>query len=89
MIGELSRQQSMALLRTMLVMRRFEELLIQTQKSGVSFGHFHVYVGQECTGAAAIALLDSQDRIVTTHRNHGHLLARGADPKRLYAEIMG
>jgi len=89
MIPESSRQQSTALLRTMLVMRRFEEVLIQTQKSGVSFGHFHVYIGQECTGAAAIALLDSQDRIVTTHRNHGHLLARGADPKRLYAEIMG
>jgi len=73
----------------MLVMRRFEEVLIQTQKSGVSFGHFHVYIGQECTGAAAIALLGAEDRIVTTHRNHGHLLARGADPKRLYAEIMG
>jgi acetoin:2,6-dichlorophenolindophenol oxidoreductase subunit alpha len=79
----------MKTLRTMLVMRRFEEVLIQTQRSGVSFGHFHVYIGQECTGAAAIGLLGAEDRIVTTHRNHGHLLARGADPRRLYAEIMG
>ena len=79
----------MNMLRTLLLMRRFEEVLIQTQKSGVSFGHFHVYIGQECTGAAAIELLSGDDRIVTTHRNHGHLLARGADPKRLFAEIMG
>ncbi len=79
----------MKMLRTLLLMRRFEEVLIQTQKSGVSFGHFHVYIGQECTGAAAIALLKDEDRVVTTHRNHGHLIARGADPKRLYAEIMG
>jgi acetoin:2,6-dichlorophenolindophenol oxidoreductase subunit alpha len=79
----------MNMLRTMLLMRRFEEVLIQTQKSGVSFGHFHVYIGQECTGAAALAQLGAADKIVTTHRNHGHLLARGADPKRLYAEIMG
>lgn len=89
MISELNRQQSMELLRTILVMRRFEEVLIQTQKSGVSIGHFHVYIGQECTGAAAIALLEARDKIATTHRNHGHLLARGADPKRLYAEILG
>jgi acetoin:2,6-dichlorophenolindophenol oxidoreductase subunit alpha len=79
----------MRLLRTLLLVRRFEEVLIQTQKSGVSFGHFHVYIGQECTGAAVIAELTPDDRIVTTHRNHGHLLARGADPKRLYAEILG
>jgi len=85
----LERPQLLDLLRTMLVMRRFEEVLINSQQSGVSFGHFHVYIGQECTGAAAVALLDPHDRIVTTHRNHGHLLARGADPARLYAEIMG
>lgn len=79
----------MKVLRTLLLMRRFEEVLIQTQNSGVSFGHYHVYIGQECTGAAVIAELAPDDRIVTTHRNHGHLLARGADPKRLYAEILG
>lgn len=79
----------MKILRTLLLMRRFEEVLIQIQKSGVSFGHFHVYIGQECTGAAVIEELTADDRIVTTHRNHGHLLARGADPKRLYAEIFG
>lgn len=89
MLPKLERPQLLDLLRTMLVMRRFEEVLIQIQQSGVSFGHFHVYIGQECTGAAAIALLDPQDRIVTTHRNHGHLLARGAEPQRLYAEILG
>ncbi|MDE2166968.1 MAG: thiamine pyrophosphate-dependent dehydrogenase E1 component subunit alpha [Alphaproteobacteria bacterium] len=89
MTSELNQQEAMELLRTMLLIRRFEEGLIQTQKSGISIGHFHVYIGQECTGAAAIALLEPQDKIATTHRNHGHLLARGADPRRLYAEILG
>ncbi|HEY5899403.1 MAG TPA: thiamine pyrophosphate-dependent dehydrogenase E1 component subunit alpha [Burkholderiales bacterium] len=79
----------MKMLRTLLLMRRFEEMLIQAQKSGASFGHFHVYIGQECTGAAAIDLLRADEHLVTTHRNHGHLLARGADPARLFAEIMG
>ncbi len=58
-------------------------------KSGVSVGHFHVYIGQECTGAPALSLHEPGDTIVTTHRNHGHLLARGADPGRLMAEILG
>jgi TPP-dependent pyruvate/acetoin dehydrogenase alpha subunit len=43
-------------------------------------GHYRLYVGQEATGAAIMALLDGRDRIATTHRNHGHVLARGADP---------
>jgi TPP-dependent pyruvate/acetoin dehydrogenase alpha subunit len=73
----------------MLVMRRFEEALIKLTKSGVSVGHFHVYIGQECTGAPALALLRSGDKTFTTHRNHGHLLARSADPGRVMAEILG
>ncbi len=78
-----------ALARTMLAMRRFEERLILTTQSGVFVGHFHVYIGQECTGAPALALLRDEDTIFTTHRNHGHLIARGADPARIFAEIMG
>lgn len=89
MLPDLSLEHQLELFRTMLLMRRFEEELILVTKSGVSVGHFHVYNGQECTGAPAVALLRSDDTIFTTHRNHGHLLARGADPGRLMAEIMG
>lgn len=76
-------------LRRMLLIRRFEEALIKLTKSGHSVGHFHVYIGQETTGVPALALLQPGDYSFTTHRNHGHLLARGADPGRLLAEIMG
>lgn len=89
MLPELSLERLLELFRTMLLIRRFEEELILVTKSGVSVGHFHVYTGQECTGAPAISLLRTDDTIFTTHRNHGHLLARGADPGRLMAEIMG
>jgi TPP-dependent pyruvate/acetoin dehydrogenase alpha subunit len=75
--------------RLMLLIRRFEEALLLLTKRGHSFGHFHVYIGQEVTGAFGLALLGADDTIFTTHRNHGHLLARGADPGRLLAEIMG
>lgn len=89
MLPDLPQPQLLQLFRAMMLMRRFEEELILLTKSGVSVGHFHVYIGQECTGAPAMALLRPDDTLFTTHRNHGHLLARGADPKRLMAEIAG
>jgi len=74
--------------RTMLRIRRFEEALIGlTAEHDV--GHFHVYIGQEATAAAALALLEAGDVSYTTHRNHGHLIARGVDPARMLAEILG
>ncbi|MBI2359820.1 MAG: hypothetical protein HYV04_13150 [Deltaproteobacteria bacterium] len=89
MLPKLPREKLLDLYKTMLVMRRFEEALIRVTKSGISVGHFHVYIGQECTGAPALSLLGSRDTVFTTHRNHGHLLARGADPGKLMAEIFG
>ncbi|MCC6224633.1 MAG: thiamine pyrophosphate-dependent dehydrogenase E1 component subunit alpha [Thermoleophilia bacterium] len=76
------------LYRRMLVIRRFEEALIAlTERFDV--GHFHVYIGQEVTGVPALAQLEPGDVGFTTHRNHGHLLARGVDPGRMIAEILG
>jgi acetoin:2,6-dichlorophenolindophenol oxidoreductase subunit alpha len=78
-----------ALLRTMLRMRRFEEAVFALAGAKKFAGHFHIYIGQEATGAAIIAALESRDRIASTHRNHGHVIARGADPAAALAEIMG
>ncbi len=75
-------------LRRMLVIRRFEEGLIELAGE-YDVGHFHVYIGQEATGVAALAQLEPGDVGFTTHRNHGHLLARGTDPAAMYAEILG
>lgn len=89
MLPDLPQEQLLDLFGKMMLMRRFEEELILLTQSGVSVGHYHVYIGQECTGAPAVSLLRPDDTFFTTHRNHGHLLARGADAGRLMAEIAG
>ena len=77
------------LLATMLLIRRFEERLIELKMQHAFPGHYHVYIGQEATGVGVCGHLAPDDVVFTNHRNHGHLLARGADPGRMYAEILG
>jgi pyruvate dehydrogenase E1 component alpha subunit len=89
MLPQLSRENLLHLCRRMFVIRHFEENLVPLHDKGIFGGHYHLYVGQEATGVPAIACLRSDDYLFTTHRNHGHLLARGAEPKKLYAEILG
>ena len=88
MLPDLPSEALRAQLRTMLRIRRFEEALIRLAADH-EIGHFHVYVGQEGTGVPALALLEDGDVSYTTHRNHGHLIARGVDPARMLAEILG
>src|SRR5262249_52399971 len=78
-----------SMLARMLLIRRFEEAVLRLSNEKQFVGHYHLYIGQEGTGAAIMALLDARDRIATTHRNHGHVLARGADPGAAMAEILG
>jgi TPP-dependent pyruvate/acetoin dehydrogenase alpha subunit len=73
----------------MLMMRRFEEKLIGLAERKVLTSTYHVYIGQESVGAGVMEALRPEDRILTTHRNHGHVIARGADPARAFAEILG
>lgn len=88
MLPDLPPQELLAQLRTMLRIRRFEEALIRLAADH-DIGHFHVYVGQEATGVPALALLGAGDVAYTTHRNHGHLIARGVSPAGMAAEILG
>jgi acetoin:2,6-dichlorophenolindophenol oxidoreductase subunit alpha len=73
----------------MLLIRHFEERLVKLHDEGHFAGHYHAYIGQEATGVPALDCLDARDILFTTHRNHGHLLARGASPGRMFAEILG
>ena len=77
------------LLAEMLRIRRFEEQCILLSKDGKFPGHYHVYIGQEATAVTACAELGKDDFVFSSWRNHGHLLARGAAPNRMMAEIMG
>jgi pyruvate dehydrogenase E1 component alpha subunit len=78
-------------LTTMLRIRRMEEAVIRLSEDPARpiHGHVHVYIGQEAAGAGACAALEPGDYVFTTHRNHGHVLARGGEPGRILAEILG
>jgi len=76
-------------LEKMLLIRRFEEAVGRFGADKDFPGHYHLYIGQEATGVGAMAALGEKDRIASTHRNHGHVLARGADPMAALAEILG
>ena len=89
MLPKLSRESLIESCRRMLLIRHFEEALIGLHDQGHFGGHYHVYIGQEATGVPALSCLEPKDCLFTTHRNHGHLLARGADAGRLFAEILG
>ena len=88
MIPPISPEDCIKALRKMLVIRRLEEACIIAAHDGKVPGHFHVYIGQEATGVGVISNLDAKDFVYSTHRNHGHLIAKGADPKKVLAEIL-
>jgi acetoin:2,6-dichlorophenolindophenol oxidoreductase subunit alpha len=72
----------------MILIRRFEEAVYDFHQQKLFGGHYHLYIGQEATGGAVIAALGPEDRIFSTHRNHGHFIARGGDPNAALAEIL-
>ncbi|MFG2818143.1 thiamine pyrophosphate-dependent dehydrogenase E1 component subunit alpha [Kitasatospora sp. NPDC048365] len=75
--------------RTMRLIRGFEELALEWVRAGHVVGGTHPYIGQEAVAVGVCAALDPADRITSTHRGHGHVLAKGADPGRLLAELAG
>ncbi|MFG1620983.1 thiamine pyrophosphate-dependent dehydrogenase E1 component subunit alpha [Kribbella sp. NPDC049227] len=77
------------LYRTVRLIRRFEERAIEFVRSGEIVGGIHPYIGQEAIAAGVCAALTDTDVITSTHRGHGHVLARGVDPAQLLAELMG
>jgi TPP-dependent pyruvate/acetoin dehydrogenase alpha subunit len=77
------------LYRTVRLIRRFEQRAIEMVRSGVIAGGIHPYIGEEAIAAGACAALRADDLITSTHRGHGHVLAKGADPARMLAELAG
>lgn len=85
----LSKTTQIEFYRTMLKIRRVEETLMEIFASGEIPGFLHVCIGQEATPVAVCALLESRDYMGSTHRSHGHALAKGIDLKRFMAELLG
>lgn len=75
--------------RTMLRIRRFEEKLATLFKRGQLPGFVHLYIGEEAVATGICAALRPDDRITSTHRGHGHLIAKGARVDRMMAELLG
>jgi pyruvate dehydrogenase E1 component alpha subunit len=86
---ELSSEQSLAIYRMMHLIRRFEERVAACFAGGEIPGFIHLSVGQEAVPAAVSATLREDDLVAATHRGHGQCLAKGADPRRVMAELFG
>ncbi len=71
------------------MIRRFEETVLENFSRGVFFGTTHTYLGQEANAVGVLSNLLEQDIVFSNHRCHGHFLAYGGDPRRLFAELMG
>ena len=75
--------------RTMRTIREFEERLHADFAKGDIPGFVHLYAGEEASGTGIMMHLEDKDRIASTHRGHGHCIAKGVDPEGMMAEIYG
>src|SRR5579884_845655 len=75
--------------RDMLLIRRFEERAGQMYGMGLIGGFCHLYIGQEAVVVGMQAALEEGDTVITSYRDHGHMLAAGMDPKGVMAELTG
>ena len=69
--------------------RRFEEEVARLFRQGQLPGFVHLYIGEEAVAAGVCAALTDEDTIISTHRGHGHVIAKGGDFKRMMAELFG
>ena len=77
------------LYRQMLIIRRTEEQLARAHQQGLVHGACHTYVGEEAIAVGVCAHLRADDVVFSTHRGHGHALAKGVPPRELMAELLG
>jgi TPP-dependent pyruvate/acetoin dehydrogenase alpha subunit len=75
--------------RRMISIRRFEELVNDLYTRALMPGLAHLYIGEEAVAVGICEALRSDDYITSTHRGHGHCLAKGASPDRMFAELLG
>src|SRR5579872_3143276 len=89
MAAPLSRDGLIEMHRRMLLIRRFEERVAALYRDGEVPGFVHLSIGQEAAAVGACWPLRPTDVITSTHRGHGHCLAKGLDPRGMFAELMG
>ena len=77
------------LYKTMFLIRRFEEKAADMYARGKITGFSHLYIGEEAVAVGAISALSERDYVISSYRDHGHCLAKGADPREVMAELFG
>lgn len=87
--GALSLKTTLEMYRRMVRIRQFEETVYDIYSRGIMPGLAHLYTGMEAVAVGVCLNLFPADNITSTHRGHGHLLAKGGDPKRMFAELLG
>jgi TPP-dependent pyruvate/acetoin dehydrogenase alpha subunit len=88
-IGKYSKELVLELYRTMTLIRDFELKAKEVFRSGRMPGFIHVYIGEEAVATGVCAQLRKDDYVASTHRGHGHALAKGIPPRDAMAELMG
>jgi TPP-dependent pyruvate/acetoin dehydrogenase alpha subunit len=88
-VSEMAADLLISMYETAVTIRRFEQRATEQYRLGNIRGYLHQYLGEEAIAVGAIAALEPDDYIVSTHRGHGHAIAKGHDPKRMMAELFG
>ena len=83
----IAKEKLIWIFRTMTRIRRFEERVAREFADGNIPGSVHLYIGEEAVATGAIAHLKKEDYIMSTHRGHGHLIAKGGETKKMMAEL--
>src|SRR5437868_3710746 len=76
-------------LRLMLTIRYFDERALALYRAGEMRGTTHPYIGMEAVGVGVMLALQPNDYVTSTHRGHGHTIAKGGDPRKMMAELLG
>jgi TPP-dependent pyruvate/acetoin dehydrogenase alpha subunit len=84
-----SKSEMAEMLRKMILIREFDLLAVELRKARRIHGALHPYVGEEAVAVGVCSALRPTDRITSTHRGHGHCIAKGADVNRMMAELFG
>ncbi|MFN2747859.1 thiamine pyrophosphate-dependent dehydrogenase E1 component subunit alpha [Bacillus sp. z60-18] len=89
MEAALTKEKAVWMYRKMLEIRRFEDRVHELFAQGILPGFVHLYAGEEAVAVGVCAHLNDKDSITSTHRGHGHCIAKGCDLKGMMAEIYG
>ncbi|MBI2447350.1 MAG: dehydrogenase, partial [Candidatus Omnitrophica bacterium] len=84
-----TKEELIGYLRKMMEIRFFEEKLSELLDKGIVEGASHMYSGEEAVAVGACAAIRHDDYITSTHRGHGHCIAKGGDLKKMMAEVCG